>query len=194
MYALTETNYLMRIDPANLNITKRLSVTKCISTSKTIIAHPHVLEDGSWIDMGMNPSVPGYEFVHYDGSALKDPDLDNILENGKVINCIPSSRSLALSYFHSFGLTENYIIYLEQALSFNFLSHAANVVLNKPFSESLHMDPKWNTRIHLINRKTGQIVEQKYHTDPLFVFHHINAFEKQVVSIFILNYGPFNSN
>ena len=111
MYALTETNYLMRIDPANLNITKRLSVTKCISTSKTIIAHPHVLEDGSWIDMGMNPSVPGYEFVHYDGSALKDPDLDNILENGKVINCIPSSRSLALSYFHSFGLTENYIIY-----------------------------------------------------------------------------------
>jgi carotenoid cleavage dioxygenase-like enzyme len=39
------------------------------------------------------------------------------------------------------------------------------------------MDSNFNTRIHLINRKTGEIVEQKFFTQPIFLFHHIHAFE-----------------
>lgn len=179
LYALTETHYLMRVNPENLDISKRLSVTRMIPTSKTITAHPHVEPDGSWIDMGMNISVPGYEFVRYDGNGLKDPELSNILESGKVINCIPAGQSLSLSYFHSFGLSQNYIIFLEHSLKFSFTSFATGLFLNKSYSEALHMDPKCNTRVHLINKTTGEIVQQKYHTDPMFLFHHINAYEQE---------------
>lgn len=40
------------------------------------------------------------------------------------------------------------------------------------------MDRTTPTRIHVINRHTGEIVKQKYVTEPLFTFHHINAFEQ----------------
>ena len=59
-----------------------------------------------------------YEFIRYRGGeeALKSV---NICEQGEVIARIPSSHDFALSYFHSFGLTKNYIIFLEQSLKFS---------------------------------------------------------------------------
>lgn len=184
LYALTETSYLLQVDPNSLDVSKRLSVNKVFPSSSTLVAHPHVEADGSWIDMGMNRALPGYEFIRYDGSALKDPSLNNILDTGKVIASIPSSSSLGMSYFHSFGLSENYIIFLEQSVKFSFTSYATGILWNKPMSEAFYTDPAWNTRIHLINRKTGEIVQQKMHTDPLFVFHHINAYEQEIVNIY----------
>ena len=177
LYALTETNSLVRVDPATLDVIKTLNINDYISSSKSSNAHPHVENDGSWINVGMNTTLPGYEFVKYDGKALKDPVLENILENGKIINTVPSSTPSGFSYFHSFGVTENYIIFLEQSLKLTIKSLVLNQIKNNPFVDSLYMEPSSNTRIHLINKTTGQITNQKYHTDPLFVFHHINAYE-----------------
>jgi len=196
MYALTETNYLLQIDPKNLDIIKKLSVTDYIPTSNSIIAHPHVEQDGSWIDMGQNVKKPGYDFVKYDGKGLKDPSLNNILENGKLINCIPSSHgSTSLSYFHSFGLSENFIIFLEQSLKINFLALASGLITKRPFMDCMQMDSNWNTRIHLINRHTGEIVKKKFHTDPIFFFHAINSFEqkkddKTEIYVDLCSYNP----
>lgn len=33
------------------------------------------------------------------------------------------------------------------------------------------------TLIHLIDRKTGKVVETKYYTGAMVVYHHVNAFE-----------------
>lgn len=33
------------------------------------------------------------------------------------------------------------------------------------------------TLIHLIDRKTGKVVETKYYTGVMIVYHHVNAFE-----------------
>ena len=40
-------------------------------------------------------------------------------------------------------------------------------------------DETFNTRIHIVDKKTGEIYKQSYFTDPLFLFHHINAYEKR---------------
>lgn len=178
MYALTETNFLVRVDPKSLNVTGKFSVTDKIPTSNTIIAHPHVLPDGSWIDMGVNLNKPGYDFVQYDGKGIKDPSLNNILENGKLINTIKSSTTDGFSYFHSFGLSQNYIIFLEMPLKLSKTKRLKGVLMNQSISDSFYMEPSFNTRVHLINRNTGQLVEQPFHTDPLFSYHHINAYEK----------------
>jgi carotenoid cleavage dioxygenase-like enzyme len=178
LYALTEANYIVRVDPKNLNVLGKFNVTDKIPTSKSTIAHPHVLPDGSWIEMGSNSSMPGYDFVKYDGNGLKDANLENILDNGKLINSIKSNTQNGYSYFHSFGLTQNYIVFLEQSLKVSYLNLLSGVLLNRAFSQAMYMEPKCNTRIHLINRNTGQLVEQQFHTDPLFLFHHINAYEK----------------
>ncbi len=33
------------------------------------------------------------------------------------------------------------------------------------------------TLIHLIDRKTGKVIETKYYTGAMVVYHHVNAFE-----------------
>ena len=96
---------------------------------------------------------------------------------GELIAKVPSSHSMGISYHHSFGLSEKYIIYLETALVFDFKSYLIGLVTNRSFADCLYMNKNWLTRIHLINRKTGEVVKQKLVTEPMFVFHHTNAYE-----------------
>ena len=50
--------------------------------------------------------------------------------------------------------------------------------MNQAFIDALIMHPQRQTRIHIINRATGEVMRQSYVTEPMFVFHHINAYEK----------------
>ena len=40
------------------------------------------------------------------------------------------------------------------------------------------MNDSFPTKIHVINKWTGEVLPQQFYTDPQFSFHHINAFEK----------------
>lgn len=190
LYALVETNFIIRINPKTLQTMERLSVTDYIKTSKTSSAHPHILTDGTWINMGINSNLPGFDFVIYPDSSQQIQTIctgsvknifkrssENIFETGRLLATLKSSEKMATSYFHSFGITENYIIFLEQSLKLDYKLIIYGLLFNKPFSDALRMDSNFNTRIHLINRKTGEIVKQKFFTQPIFLFHHINAFE-----------------
>jgi len=102
-----------------------------------------------------------------------------MVERAELIGRIPSTHFAGLSYLHSFGLTQNYIVFLECALTFDLLTYLKNLYWNLPFSHSCIMKKDFKTRIHIMNRETGEIKQQKLLTDPLFVFHHINAYEKE---------------
>lgn len=176
LYALTETNYLCQIDPQSLEILDRIDVVESLKTATTLFAHPHVENDGSWISMGMNVKSPRacYEFFRFRADASQTK---NLCDQAEVIASVPSSHLLGLSYFHSFGLTDNFIVFLEQSLIFDFMSFVSGVLFNKAYSECLTMNKHFTTKIHLIDRRTGKLYPQKFYTQPLFVFHHINAYE-----------------
>lgn len=160
MYALTETNYMARVNPETLEIESRIDITDYLASASTTFAHPHVIasdvdgQTNSWITMGMNTKSPRwyYEFIKYE--ARGDGEL--ACNKPKVIASIPSSHALGLSYFHSFGLTENYIVFLEQSLVFDMLAMVQVILFNKAFSDALIMKKNFDARIHLINRKTGK--------------------------------------
>jgi carotenoid cleavage dioxygenase-like enzyme len=128
--------------------------------------------------MGLSGKAQHYSFMRYRGGK-EAVDSTNICEQADVICQIPSSHSLGLSYFHSFGVTENYIIFLEQSLKFSLTSFLKGLILNKSFKDALIMDENFQTRVHVVDKKTGEICKQKFITDPLFLFHHINAYEKR---------------
>ncbi len=128
--------------------------------------------------MSIRGKSQNYSFMRYRGGK-EAVDSTNICEQADVICQIPSSHTMGLSYFHSFGLTENYIIFLEQSLKFNLTSFLTGLALNKAVIDAMIMDENFKTRIHIVDRKTGEILKQKFFTDPLFLFHHINAYEKR---------------
>ena len=111
----------------------------------------------------------------------------------KVLASIPSSFPLAMSYFHSFGITENYMILLEQSLQISLKSLMKGAILNKSKSDAVTTKPDQKTRIYIVDKHTGEVCCKYFFTDPLITFHHINAletFEPHFIFVDIIAYDP----
>jgi beta,beta-carotene 9',10'-dioxygenase len=76
-------------------------------------------------------------------------------------------------YVHSFGLTENYIVFAEFPWTVN---PPAIVLSGRPYAENYKWTPEQGTRIFLVDRRTGESSDPIV-TDPMFAFHHLNAYE-----------------
>ena len=82
---------------------------------------------------------------------------------------------------HSIGMTENYLILTEIPLVVNTLSFRFGY---KPFIENYKWKPERGTKIHLVEKKRGDV--RTFETGPFFTFHHVNAFEEQDDVVFDL--------
>lgn len=180
LYAMTELNRITRVNPDDLSVMSITDVTKYFET-KTNIAHPHCLNDGSWINMGVfidDKRKGFYKFFKYNATGEKR-DAKNLYENGQLIATIPSSHADGNSYFHSFGISENYIIFLESPIKMVYKKKLMGALFNKPTVEAFETDHSFPTHIHVINQHTGEVMQQKFTTEAQFSFHHINAYEKK---------------
>lgn len=78
------------------------------------------------------------------------------------------------SYMHSFALTKNYVLLTE----FPFVVNPIDLFLKgKPFIKNYKWIADLNTKILVVNRKTGKVIK-KFEASPFFAFHHANAYEK----------------
>ena len=59
------------------------------------------------------------------------PEPKGIFPNGEVISALESEYKMSINYFHSFGMTENYYVYVEQPMYINILK-----ILTKKLTES----------------------------------------------------------
>ncbi len=78
------------------------------------------------------------------------------------------------AYMHSFGLTERWIVLAEFPFVVNPLDLARG---RRPYIENYRWKPELGTRITLIDRGSGE-PSGPFETEPLFAFHHVNAFER----------------
>ncbi|MGH0115710.1 UNVERIFIED_CONTAM: hypothetical protein FKN15_046895 [Acipenser sinensis] len=100
------------------------------------------------------------------------------LKNLKVVCSIPCRSLLNPSYYHSFGMTDNYIIFIEQPFKLDILKMATAYFRGVNWASCLQFDADDNTLIHMIDRRTQKPVPMKFYTDALVVYHHINAYEE----------------
>jgi beta-carotene 15,15'-monooxygenase len=80
------------------------------------------------------------------------------------------------AYMHSFALTPRYVVVTEFPLRLDprrFLRPGRQA----PFIEQFEWEPDRGTRIVVVDRTTGAVVAEPV-TEPLFGFHHVNAFER----------------
>ncbi|KAI1301197.1 Beta,beta-carotene 9',10'-oxygenase [Halotydeus destructor] len=174
LYASTETPYLHEIDTDTLESVKRIDVSSLIAVN-THTAHPHIGTDGTVYNLGSHfkGTSPSYNVIQIEPPS----DGSNPLEKAKIICSIPVKRALYPSYYHSFSMTENYIVFIEQALFTSIPSLALSSINGASFGSTLKWSPKYMNYFHLVDRRTGQLVAQRYKSDPFSFFHTINAFE-----------------
>ncbi|MDQ1541846.1 MAG: beta,beta-carotene 9,10-dioxygenase [Actinomycetota bacterium] len=89
----------------------------------------------------------------------------------RMIAKLPVARP---AYMHSFAITEHYVVLVE----FPFVAVPIAIPLSgRPFIENYRWRPQRGTRFRVIELETGKL-RGTYVGDPMFAFHHVNAFER----------------
>lgn len=99
-----------------------------------------------------------------------------MFDNAHIVASIPSRWKFFPSYMHTFSMTENYFIIVEQPLSLSLPNVVKNNLKNEPICSSFKWFADAQTFIYLICRKRGQLCHT-YKTDPIFYLHIINSYE-----------------
>ncbi len=89
------------------------------------------------------------------------------------------------AYLHSFALTPRYVVLTEFPLRVNplrFLRPGRQA----PFIEQFEWQPERGTRVIVIDRTTGEVLADPV-TDPVFGFHHVNAFERDGGTVIVFD-------
>ncbi|XP_043936989.1 beta,beta-carotene 9',10'-oxygenase isoform X2 [Protopterus annectens] len=175
-YVSTETIFMHKIDPQTLETKEKVDWSKFIAVNGAT-AHPHYDPDGTAYNMGNSYGKNGsrYNIIRIPPQKANSEDT---LHGAKIMCSIPAADSKRPSYYHSFAMSENYVIFIEQPLKLNLLKIYINKIRGKGLDEGLTWEPKSNTIFHIVNKHTGQIHPVKYCTKAFLTFHQINAFEE----------------
>ncbi|XP_060110342.1 beta,beta-carotene 15,15'-dioxygenase [Heteronotia binoei] len=179
-YASSEVNFIRKIDPKTLETLEKVDYSKYTAINLAT-AHPHYDSAGNTLNMGTSIVDKGrtkYILFQIPPSAPGSETKRKFLKNLEVICSIPSRSVLQPSYFHSFGISENYILFIEQPFKLDILKMATAYFRGVNWASCLvfHKDEK--TWIHLVDRRSKKEVPIKFYTDALVIFHHVNAYEE----------------
>ncbi|XP_038047198.1 beta,beta-carotene 15,15'-dioxygenase-like [Patiria miniata] len=175
-YAVTESNLMCKVDPQTLKSTNKVAITDHVAVN-TATAHPHYGDDGYVYNMGTTFGR-NVKYSIIKTPMAKEGDDGEPMAKSEVICGIPASSSLYPSYYHSFGLTKNYIVLLEQPYVINVLKFLTCKLREVAPSTSLEFYPKQKSRFYLVHLHTGEVVTTEYLAESFFCFHFINCYEE----------------
>ncbi|XP_045412535.1 beta,beta-carotene 9',10'-oxygenase isoform X1 [Lemur catta] len=176
-YVSTETNFINKVDIETLEKTEKVDWSKFIAVNGAT-AHPHYDPDGTAYNLGNSYGPQGscYNVIRVPPEKM---DPGETIHGAQVICSIASAERMKPSYFHSFGMTRNYIIFIEQPLKMNMWKIVTSKIRGKAVSDGINWEPQYNTRFHVVDKHTGQLLPGLYYSKPFVTFHQINAFEDQ---------------
>uniref|UniRef100_A0A8C0JPF9 Beta-carotene oxygenase 1 n=1 Tax=Canis lupus dingo TaxID=286419 RepID=A0A8C0JPF9_CANLU len=179
-YATTETNYIRKINPHTLETLEKVDYRKFVAVNLAT-AHPHYDEAGNVLNMGtsiMDKGKTKYVIFKIPATVPEDKKEKNPLKHTEVFCSITSRSLLSPSYYHSFGVTENYVIFLEQPFKLDILKMSTAYIRGVNWASCMAFHKEDKTYIHIIDQRTRKPVPTKFYTDPMVVFHHVNAYEE----------------
>ncbi|XP_067003223.2 beta,beta-carotene 15,15'-dioxygenase [Anabrus simplex] len=177
LYAATETYNIRRIDINNLETCEKVDLNKLVGIH---LSSPHSYQDkdGNCYTIGTSFTTGGKYHVVKLPPAGSGKAEDGI-RKASILTDIPSSWSSGVSYYHSFGMSEKYIVFIEQPLILNLVKLLSIQVKGRSLRECMDWHPEECNRFIVVDKKTGKIVPLKYRSKkPFFVFHHINTYEE----------------
>lgn len=174
-FACSETNNIWKIDTETLESLEKVNLQNYLPIVGAI-AHAHEDTDGTVYNVGS--SCGFYSYYNIIKFPPKENKNESPFDNGSVVCRIPASKFLSPCYYHSFAMTENYFIMVEQPLYLSLPRMAWVHFISGTYSEAMTWDVNTPCRFHVVRRSDGQLLDTSYIASPFFVFHHINAYEE----------------
>eukprot|EP00795_Rhopilema_esculentum_P009144 gene9144-16807_t len=192
-YATGDITTLWEIDANTLDCRASVDISRRLPGVRSWTSHPHFAQNGDYYNCSASYDNNVYEFVRIPAAGNFNGDaLDGI----EVVASLPFSHRP--SYFHCFGMSERHFLFIEGSLFvtnyFNSerLNKIATHLLNKTHRDLLKFDPRVNSRLHLIERKSGKVIAS-YEVDPFFSFHQVNFYETEDEVVFDITVYPDDS-
>ena len=160
--SMTELPLAVEFDPHTLD-TLNIERVDNEGDGQITTAHPH-LDRGSGALVNQTLKVGPRSEYHVWTRRAEDAERRIV---GKLATKKPA-------YMHSFGLSERHVIFVEGPLVVDPLRLATS---GRPFIENYRWKPELGTKITLFPLD-GSAPIGPLEADPFFVFHHINAFER----------------
>ncbi|XP_027507359.1 DEP domain-containing protein 1A isoform X3 [Corapipo altera] len=176
-YACTETNFITRINPDTLETIKQVDLCKYVSING-VTAHPHIENDGTVYNIG-NCFGKNFALAY---NIIRIPplqaDKEDPINKSQVVVQFPCSDRFKPSYVHSFGLTPNYIVFVETPVKINLLKFLSSWSLwGANYMDCFESNETMGVWIHVAEKKKGRLLNLKYRTSAFNLFHHINTYE-----------------
>ncbi|XP_077509376.1 carotenoid-cleaving dioxygenase, mitochondrial-like [Amblyomma americanum] len=173
LFCTSETCFVWKVDQDSLEAIQRFDVNKLVSVNLAS-AHPITQEDGTSYNLGAS-FISGLKYhiikIPAPGKGCTG------LKRASVAYHIPSSWKTTFSYYHSFGMTRNYVVFVEQPLLVNTMRLIGSRIKGYSFKDCFDWAPKEKTKFVVLDRTTGSVLRTRFVADPLFFFHSVNAFE-----------------
>uniref|UniRef100_A0A667Y4V4 Beta-carotene oxygenase 2b n=1 Tax=Myripristis murdjan TaxID=586833 RepID=A0A667Y4V4_9TELE len=175
-YACTESNFMYRVDPETLETMKKVDWSKFVAVNGST-AHPHTDPDGTTYNMGNSYTIKGafYNIIKVPPTKKKPTET---LEGATVLCTIPSIERTRPSYYHSFAMTENYLVFIEIPIKLDLLKIVTGRLRGTSISDGVYWDSNLDTIFYVIHKQTGKVSATKYRAKPMTTFHQINAYEE----------------
>lgn len=170
-FAFTESPVIHKFDPETLDTLERINLQEKFGIVNHT-SHPHVMPDGTVYNLGLSvtKSGPAYNIICF-------PYGENMFDNARIVAEIPTRWKLHPSYMHTFGVTENFFIIVEQPLTVSVPAVMKSQLTNEPMISCLKWFPDKLTYIYLIDRDSGEL-KYTFHAEAFFYLHIINQYEK----------------
>ncbi|KAG9475125.1 hypothetical protein GDO78_003536 [Eleutherodactylus coqui] len=179
-YTSSETNFIRKIDPYSLDTLEKVDYMKYV-TVNLATSHPHYDNEGNTFNMGTSIGDKGrtkYMIFKVPSTVADKDKKKSPLKSAEVVCAIPARHLLSPSYYHSFGMTENYIILIEQPLKLDIVKLATAYFRGVNWASCIVFQNDEKTWFHIVDKRTKKPVAEKFYSDALVFYHHINAYEE----------------
>ncbi|CRL08261.1 CLUMA_CG020902, isoform A [Clunio marinus] len=161
-----------QINPTTLETENTVKVLKYVKGLVYHTSHPHVMPDGTVFNLGLSVSLTGPKYKIF---SLKKGE--KCFENAEIVAEVPVRWKFNPGYMHTFGVTENFFIVVEQPLKMSVAVKIKTAFTKATVCELMKWSPKENCRFCVVNRTTGK-VEYEFESEAFPYFHIINQYEK----------------
>ncbi|XP_071474846.1 retinoid isomerohydrolase isoform X2 [Callospermophilus lateralis] len=176
-YACTETNFITKINPETLETIKQVDLCNYVSVNGAT-AHPHIESDGTVYNIG-NCFGKNFSIAY---NIVKIPplqaDKEDPISKSEIVVQFPCSDRFKPSYVHSFGLTPNYIVFVETPVKINLFKFLSSWSLwGANYMDCFESNETMGVWLHIADKKRRKYLNNKYRTSSFNLFHHINTYE-----------------
>jgi len=190
-YCHYESPYIIELDVDTLKTRSRIDLNKAFG-ALSHGSHPHFDDEGNMISLSLKPGLKGLYYT-VTKIPLKDPEATKIeadleLEeswskdrfwHGEEIAKVQTRWRMSPGYMHSFSVTDNYYVLIEQPLCINIPKMARSLLSR---SKSVIDGMVWygdtdSTIIHAVPKPGSGHKPFQFEAPAFFFLHTINAYE-----------------